>query len=342
MFQGIKIVATRFIEDPDLVNELMIALLKQLESPSNSKNLLEHLANMALEPSVAGFRLTAYVSPIQHINSRDYDRALRRDDKEEGQTPLKFRLALALYKLVCFKSQQNASLLLEKILEQTPLKNKDYQGELLILLRGMMDILDASTSQAQNFIQSLMVAYITHSVGREPIKPENWTRPDEVYNCSNHCATQQKLTLFLQDPATETTELSTSSARCSCMYQLDYGGGDACYWDIRKDGETMTITKTGRAFEPKHRQWEQKCSNRRREISLLPQSKLKRFLADRYEEIVELHIMKKGYGLPDSRSTVESQKPNEGKFQNSNEESALPPKRARSPSRYSLRSSGKP
>ena len=299
----------------------MVELLIHLQSPGSSQNFLESLLQRILESAIFNFDLQRYAAYIEIRSSQSVNSSIRKDcGKGEKWTcttnagPIK-----AFYERVCAQDHGTPSRLLRKIQAQASnLTHAQLKNFLMPLLEELITIVDVSSSEAHECFQSLLTIYITRTVGKEPKKPSDWARPEEVMSkCSTKCNCCAKMNDFLMDPKAQTHRIS-----CKKIWDLRYNYHWFDYFKVESvDSTPVAVAKTLKWWEQQHQKWENCASIALEALRKLPQAELKECLAHQYNEIMDLRMVKvDGPTRPESTSKVRD------RYQN---RSTVPQKRSR-------------
>ncbi|KAL9106939.1 MAG: hypothetical protein Q9187_008495, partial [Circinaria calcarea] len=226
---------------------------------------------------------------------------------------------------------KQASELLDQIQSQTESLPCEELDRLVIpLLEQLIYIVDLCPSNACQFYQSIMATYITRVVQKEPEMPSDWARPnDKVKCCRSMCEECQPLQEFLADPGEESRGFILPM---NCWH-FECSVPDQCKMskDLSQNPPVYTVTKTLKGWEQDHAKWEERVSKAQEIFQRFPQDKLRRCLARKYDEIMDLRMVK----LPHEGSTGQADNTAKESTDNqSNEPSRpmIPQKRARSDS----------
>ena len=125
------------------------------------------------------------------------------------------------------------------------------------LLKEMIIFVDVSSSEVQEYYQSLITLYITQTIGQEPKKPSDWARPEEVTpKCSKNCDNCLAMKEFLRN-----SEAKTYNLPCAYDWHLRMKHYGFEYFEVEKvDGKDVAVTKTLKWWEKLHQQWERRAS----------------------------------------------------------------------------------
>lgn len=275
----------RFIGDKQFVKALTIELLLWLQDPScPSRLFLDRLLPIIFEPAISTFDLVQY---------RLY--AKKKDTSDTG-------LFQVFYNYASTDDGGTSSRFLQKIQEQVSKFGTQEMKEFgLPSLLEMSTVVDTSSSHAQEFFQSCLAAYVRKTIGMEPEKPKDWARPEEVYKYYYGSEDIQDIVNeFLKDPTAQTYVLEKEITP-RVLYKIEHTWN---YLDLDKTKKSsITLTKTLRKWEKKHKEWEEKATDELSHIRKIPQDKLKELLADQYDGIVNLGLLKADG--PDSTEDVQ-------------------------------------
>lgn len=269
----------------------MIEILIHLQSPGNSQHFLERLLQRILEPAISNFDLEGYATYVGSRFSHDgYSNTWKGYGKlEKGQStragPIK-----AFYERAYAHDWGTASRFLEKLRLQAPeLTTKQLHDFLMPLLEDLITVVDVSSSEVQELFQSLLTLYITKKVGKELKKPSDWARPQEVVSKPFlECDCHAKMNEFLLDPNAQTHKISCEHAS---MLKQHYHWFR--YFKVESVNYTpVSVTKSLKWWENQHEDWERRSSTALTALRKFPQDELKKCLAHRYDEIMDLRMMK--------------------------------------------------
>ena len=290
----------------------MVELFLYLQQQNRSGTYLKSLLQRFIEPAISNFDLPRYASYIETRSSRAFKGSLRnsRGQGEKETQSIPGGPIKALYEYVSAHKQETPSRLLQKIQTQASELTVEQSKEFLMsFLEEIMTVVDVSSVGAQRCIQSLVTSYITQTVGKEPKKPSDWARPEEVKPiCYRKCADCPKMNTFLRDP-----ELQHHILSCEEPWHLKFKYNYFRYLEVDEvDRTPVAVTKTLKWWEEQHRKWESRASDALEALQKLPQAELKQCLTHRYDEIMDLRAVKviddsdesKNQGHYETRSTV--------------------------------------
>ena len=275
IYQGVRKFAVHFLQDRNVTNTLIIELLIVSPDSDGLQTFFEDLLRHILTPTVSNFDLLQYTAYIKAHSTRG--------------GPIK-----EFYKRSCAQSNTTSSELLAKIQTQAPsLTHKQTEEFLLPLIGDIMDVMDLSSCNAHGFFYSLFTIYITQTMQQEPQRPRDQARLEEAApECfRKDCEVCPRIIEFLKNSETETMKFP-----CDDPWHLRHTSY-VKYLEVQPhksgDGkEEVTLTKTIRWWEEKHRKWEERCSTTLEALRKLPQAKIKECLSDRYDDIMDLRAVK--------------------------------------------------
>ena len=281
-----------FQDDGTLTNALMVELFLYLQQQDCSEIYLESLLQRFIEPAISNFDLPRYASYIKTRSSRAFKGSLqnsRGQGEKETQSnpggPIK-----AFYEYVSAHEQETPSRLLQKIQTQASgLTVEQLKEFLMSFLEEIITVVDVSSVGVQRCIQSLVTSYITRMVGKEPKKPSDWARPEEMKpDCYQKCVDCSKMNTFLRDP-----ELQHHILSCEKTWHLKTKYHLFKYFEVDEvDHNPVAVAKTLNWWEEQHRKWESRASDALEALQKLPQAELKQCLTHRYDEIMDLRAVK--------------------------------------------------
>ena len=259
-----------FTKVKDFVTALNIELLLELSKPENvrRKFLLDLLGNI-LVSAISTFDFDLYYVYVKRLYSRNAD-VLIRD----------------FYNQALAHNEDSASNLLRQLSEQAFHAEKDtVRGVLLQLIKELLPSVNTGSLEVQTCFQSLVEAYITKTVDKEPSKPEDWARPTEVHKCYSYgCKVCPELNAFLKDSeAKEKTIAVTADDKRHISWHFGYldTKNGSC------EGE-VSLTKTLKGWEKCHGNWESDVKAAQEKLQGLPLEALKQALSDKYDTLMAL------------------------------------------------------
>ncbi|KAL8740827.1 MAG: hypothetical protein Q9190_006508 [Brigantiaea leucoxantha] len=245
-----------------------------------------------MESAISSFSLPRYATYIKARSAQAFSGSLRnrrrRGDKETQSNlggPIK-----AFYEGASAYEQGTPSRLLQKIQSQaSELTVEQCKEFLMSFLEEIITIVDISSIEVQECIQLLVTTYIIEIVGKEPKKPSDWARLEEMApNCYQDCDECPKMNAFLQDPQLQRHNLSSPST-----YHLGSRYHYLKYFEFDKvDNKVVAVAKTLKWWEEQHQEWKSRASDALEALRKLPQASLKHCLNHRYDEVMNLRMVK--------------------------------------------------
>lgn len=293
LYQGVRSIVERFLGKEFLEMPLMVELLVNLQEKGNSHNLLENLFARVLESAISSFDLKKYDAYIKFWYKKNQS--------------LRAGLIKALCERSCAHDRDYGTRLFIKIQKQTSQLEKEQLDIFMPpVIEGLLPVVDTSFSNIKALFRSFISAHITQFVGNEPEKPIDWSWPEEAkFRCyhigdGTNCINCLKMIEFLENPELKAIELSVNVTQYSYR-GLELDG----YIKINNDYSKMVsvVTKLLEWFESKHKAWEDRASIIQEFLRKLPQDKLKECLAHRYDEFMDLRLLKINHGSIGSGST---------------------------------------
>lgn len=186
----------------------------------------------------------------------------------------------------------------------TPDESKKF---LRITLEELIPIAESFSPECQELFQSIVAIYIRLAVEKEPKRPAGWDLSEKICDCG--CKKRLEMNEFLRNPETETHQLHGRNL----FHQLDRYR--YCKFSVHSSPGTTTVIKTLKWWLEKHIKWEKQCSVALKVFQKLPQElpqdKLKQCLAHRYDELMDLRIVKVSYKFTHAEPSSEAS----GRFQ---------------------------
>ncbi|KAL9628082.1 MAG: hypothetical protein Q9164_007397, partial [Protoblastenia rupestris] len=301
LYQRVRVFVLHFSDWGQFTNALMVESLLHLQHQDCSNKYLESLLQRIMEPTVSNFDLPWYATYIKTRSSRAVDtsqRHIRGQGEKESQCipagPIK-----AFYERVSAREQGTPSRLLGKIQTQASGLSAEQSEFLISFLEEMITVVDVSSIEVRECIQSLVITYITQTIGKEPRKPSDWARPEEERSCYREkCDDCSKMIAFLRHHELQHQKLSFEEFRHVGLYYDMFK-----YFEVKEScRETFAVTKTLRWWGEQHRDWESRAANTLEALRKLPQAKFKYCLTDQYDEIMDLRVIEVMDGSPESTS----------------------------------------
>ena len=310
---------------------MAIEILSFSQSSSPDMNLVERLFPLVLDAAASLFELQKYSSAAKKSSSRDdYPYSSWPNcyyEVEKGRCDAS--IIVGLHKRLLQSDREKAGKLLEKIQSQTESLPYDELGRLVIpLLKQMIYIVDLCPLNARQFYNVMITTYITRVVQKEPEKPSDWARPDEKRKCyDSECTSCPGLQEFLMDPK----EKSRRFVLHKDHWHLNYISGDYCETSLDESQKpaTLTVTKTLKAWEANHSKWQKRASDAQETFRQLPQEELKQCLAEDYNALMDLRMVKiKDEDFVVNQTTDTPQKSMVGNPSDESSRSMIPQKRS--------------
>ena len=316
LYQGVRVFLNNFQDNEIFTNALMVELFFHLQQQHRSDKFLESLLQRIIESAISNFDLPRFASYLKTRLSRDFKGSLQisRGQGEEKPQDNPGGPIRAFFEYITARKHEKVSQWLQKIQTQaSETVVEQLKGFLMSFLEELIPAVDLSSLEVQRCIQSLVTAYIMGMVGREPAKPNDWARPDEVINCTRDCSDCSVMNMFLMDPKLQHHILS-----CKDSYHVQAWFGWFKYFKVDEvDRKPVGVTKTLKWWEEKHRDWETRASDAKEALRKLPQAELKQCLSHRWDEIMDLRVVKvtddssqsKNQKRYETRSTVSKKRP---------------------------------
>ena len=276
-----------------LIHALVVELLLQLQHHTGSKVYLESLLQRIIEPVVFNFDLSQYVS---YVETRCYQKPSSPGWSAWNAGKMWTRTAVggpikAFHQYVYAHEQEMSFQLLQKIQSQAFELDKATCKEFLIpFIKEIINGVESFSVQMQECIQSLIATYITRIVGQEPKKPTDWARPEEAaLKCDDdNCEECLEMSTFLNNPEIQHHNLCRNNSPHLKKQFLRF----LLFKIDDTDSNHIVLTKTLGWWEYHHKDWEQRASKASDALQELPRPELEHCLADRYDEIMNLRMVK--------------------------------------------------
>ncbi|KAL2277527.1 hypothetical protein FJTKL_15364 [Diaporthe vaccinii] len=176
------------------------------------------------------------------------------------------------------------------------------------LMGSLALIVDTTSQDARFCFCSLAKACIVWGVGKEPLPPQNWARPDEVGTCNQEieCGRCAELNAFLRDPEAEEhtiyagrgvahIDINIHLKRCfshiadlRIQCRVEYFRSEKS----KEEESNLCYTKTKKGWKSQQEMWASSCKSTREDLKKLPQlerDRLKELLgADDYGRLMSL------------------------------------------------------
>lgn len=212
LYQGVRGFVNRFLHKGFLPIAVMIELLIYLPSSGRSRMYLESLFRRTLEPVISNFDLQRYATYIMQRYSQRSNCGIRHNSGQGEKETHNIRAGpiKAFYERVCVYEEGTPSRLLKKIQTQaSELTQEQLKDFLMPSLEELITLVDNSSSEVQECFQSLVAIYITRLVCKEPKRPSDWARLEEVTSkCYMTCGCCAKMNEFLMDPEARTHRIA--------------------------------------------------------------------------------------------------------------------------------------
>ncbi|KAL8754030.1 MAG: hypothetical protein Q9199_004627 [Rusavskia elegans] len=278
LYQGVRIFIEHSRNNNLLINPLVVELLSQSNHQGRSKTYLETLLRNIVESAVSNFDLCQNATYTTSLISPNQSQSSSRSRGQEASA-MSRRLAgpiKAFYEYTSGCKQDLPAHLLQRIqATASELTAEQSNGFLVLFLWELMPVADTSFKEAQ-------------SLGHEPKKPTNWTRLEEMSTCSCACDRCSKMNTFLKDPEASYHALGNRD------YHLQYQFHDFKYFDVEKKQtwNPVGVTKTNRWWEEQYPKWQSRAEKVLGAIKKLPQGRLKEYLGDEYDWVMDLRMVK--------------------------------------------------
>jgi hypothetical protein len=287
--RSVKPFIARFSGDSNISNALAVEILSYSQSSSHEKDVVARLLPLVLDVAASQFELQKYSSASKRSPLlADYPYSSW-PSCCEGKGQRDAGIVVGLYQHLLLSDGKKASNLLSKIQLQTEsLPHAELDRLIIPLLEQMMHVVDLHSPEACKFFQSMMETYIMRVVQKEPEKPRDWSRPNECKICFSFCSDCVLLREFLMDPREERRRFVVSSEhlRFNVPSQCEISAYD------RENPTVFIVTKTLRGWEENHLEWKNRASKAQETFKRLPQIELKQCLAEKYDKIIGLDMVK--------------------------------------------------
>lgn len=276
------------------MNALMIELSFLVQYKGPSKIYLETILQSIEQNAICNFDLPQYTQYLDARNSWGIVKSIGKHCLQPEKTndynpggPIK-----AFYTYIS-NIESGTSQLLQRIQSQgSRLTIKQSQDFLPSFIKEILTAVDVFSTEAQKCVLSLIEIFITQTVGQEPGKPNDWARPLETAKkCQSDCDNCRSMNEFLRDPQRQNFTLPP---RERFSYHLEGQFDYFRYFDVEekvKDNLTA-VTKTTKWWEEQHQSWEKRASDAIKTLQKLPQEELKACLGTKFDEIMDLRMVK--------------------------------------------------
>lgn len=262
----------RFTEVKEFVNALNVELLLKLSNPKIvRKGFLLDLFGVISEFAISTFDFDLYYTYVMRLYNTNTGGLIR-----------------DFYTQTLAHDEDSASSLLRQLSKEASNAEEDtVRGVFLSLMKELLPSVNAGSLEVQTCFQSLVEVYVTKTVGKEPSKPEDWARSEEVHECWRHgCKTCPKLNAFLTDPEAKKKTMTLTADEQAHVYWRFH------FLEMTESGNSegeVRYTKTLRGWEKRHRSWESDVEAAQKKLQELPKDALKEALGDKYDTLMTLN-----------------------------------------------------
>ena len=232
------------------------------------------------QASVTHFELQRYSSNLKSTYGDKYPYSSRLDCGHSSQQRVlnDARNNITLYRHAFESDPATALRLLTKIQDQSAsIELNELERLIIPLINQMPQVVDHSLAETSHFYKSVMETYTLRTVGKEPEKPTTWARPGEVVGnrrcIDKGCADCKLMSDFMGDPTKETRHFD-SLADPSHFEDHYYATGKCT---VSNRHLYPIVTKTTKAWEEAHAEWQNRVSKAQETFQRLPQTELKQF-----------------------------------------------------------------
>ena len=263
-------------------------LLIQLQHQCNSQLYLEKILGDILNYTVSNFDLGQYIT---HMKNKACEAESDYDELE----PIRYDFGSMkqLYRYAHSQRPALSLILLKKLDAQSAGMPRDWwKGVFQPLIRELVGVVDTSSSDVQQWFQSLLTRDILEIVGKEPERPIDWALPNEAKHATRvNCECGARVHDFLLDPMAETLDL-----KCEHQPGLNYRFGYTYAITMTGTGNhSYRIRKSREMWKTDHKCWERRATKASRILRAMPDDLLRELLVERYDDLMELKIVKAGY-----------------------------------------------
>lgn len=271
-------------------NALLVEIVCYAESNENP-HLVEHLIPPILDRALSSFHL-------QQFSSRTKAKCLPEDypfsswpDYDRNEKGKKDACAVvSLYRRLARDDLNRAGQLLRKMANDVAtIEEADLARLVVPLLKEIIDITVSQPFEASRFYSQTITTYIEREVGKEPLKPQDWSRPDVMRGCDqSDCACCALVRLFLLDPHKEDQTFTVpESDFYNFNRHVPFGYRVNCEYNGAE--RTVTIIKDLTTWEWRHSSWQDRANRARSTLRSLPEGPLRQCLGDgEYHNLMEL------------------------------------------------------
>ncbi|MCJ1391367.1 hypothetical protein MMC18_004230 [Xylographa bjoerkii] len=299
----VKPFVAKFVGDSNFSNALAVEILSFSQCSSSDKDLVAHLLPFVLDAAATQFDLQKYSSAAKSSCRNDYPYSSWPGCYKEAEKGRRdASIVVALHQQILQSDQKKASELLGQIQSQTEsLPHNELDRFIIPLLEQMIYTVDQCPHDAHRFYKSTMTTYIKRVVQKEPEKPSDWARPNEKAHCyASTCPDCQSLQEFLMDPEEESRSFVLSKDPWHLTSYVPRHFKQST--DKLQTPPVLIVTKTLQEWEESHSEWLIRASNLRKTFEQLPSEKLKQCLAEQYDVIMDLRVVK----LQDDSSSTQA------------------------------------
>ncbi|KAF2502794.1 hypothetical protein BU16DRAFT_612396 [Lophium mytilinum] len=172
----------------------------------------------------------------------------------------------------------------------------------LSLLTALLPRFSISLGSAhtQEIFRTTLLNYLTHFVGHEPRKPQDWVRPTVTHWCQD-CAS---LNRFLSNPNMHEGRFSLNEKRRTHLERQLSAIKSHCARNTDHSGipYTLVVTKTNRGHEELLAAWKQRVKLAETKIKGLGELELKEALGESYESIMQFRAIRLKYSEGPARA----------------------------------------
>jgi len=246
----------------------------QEKTPNSSgKDLAAYFFPLILIPAATRFELDKFSSAVRSTD----------DETERGQRDAD--IVVKLYQELLQLGQERATELLFEVKSQIAVLTHSKLDKVVIpLLRQLFPILDLFSLEVCHFYQTIMSIYIERVVQKEPEKPRDWFQPVDEFRCA--CPDHQFLRQFLLEPK----EKSCTFTSLDNPIHLASDIPSNCI--ITRASRVLTVRKTLKRWKREHKEWQERVSKVQDSFKQFPQTELQQCLADQYEAIMNLYMVR--------------------------------------------------
>ncbi|KAJ8121557.1 hypothetical protein ONZ43_g2019 [Nemania bipapillata] len=279
----------KLIHKDNFVHEVAVEILLELSQPERIGPMYLHLFCIILEPAIRAFDFNIWYNYLKTITRRKDEVGFQHKKSPPIGNGGLIRTFLGL---AAGYSEDAASRILWKILEQASVANKDVMDEIVLpLMKELLPSTDMGpleSLEVQYCFQLLVKACIAKIAGKEPQKPLNWDRREEVNKCT--CGMCARVNAFLEDPDAEQRTIDVS-------YENTY--------HVKREFQFLKVdtieeswgfkyiyTKTLERWEGLYREWARQAELVKEKLQDLPKDKLEQALGSQYDTLMALDVVR--------------------------------------------------